>query len=112
MRQVSQSDVEQATKFRRANRRASLLIHPSRLDGDAAYRVLKARIREIQAQRADQDVEQRADDLGRVAAAPDGAKPEDAHQVADAGLEAPDLVSGVFQMRHFVRTPPGPLSIT
>ena len=102
MRQVAQPDVEQPPELRRADRQASPLIHANRLDGRAADRILEARVREIQAQPSDQDVEQRADDPGWLAAAPDGAKPEDAHQVADAGLEAPDLVSGGFHRRVHV----------
>ena len=98
----SQPDVEQPTELRRAERTASLLTHANRLDRGAFDWILEARIREIQVQPSDQDVEQRADDLRRLAAAPDGAKSEDAHQVADAALEAPDLVSGGFHRRVHV----------
>ena len=51
-------------------------------------------LREVEAQHADQDIEQSGDNLGRLLAAPNGGKRLNAHQIIDAVLKALGVVVG------------------
>ena len=45
--------------------------------------------------------------LGWLAATPDGRKSEDADQIINAALKALDLLGGMFELRFHVKPPSG-----
>jgi len=79
-----------------APRRSEGLGRPDRLDRRTVDRGVDSEIGEIQAQQAQQGVEQGTHDLNGFAATPDARKGQNADQIADAALKALDLVSRLF----------------
>ncbi len=84
----------------RRGRQVSRLRDPDHLDGRLAH---QPHIDEIQSEHALENVEQGTNDLGWVAATPEGGKCEDAGQIIDAAPEALDLVGGMFGSPFHVR---------
>ena len=76
--------------------------HPRQFDGNFAQQVFQLHVDQFQMEHALQYVDQRATDLGWIAAAPERGKSHHADQVVDATLQALDLFAGMFLLRvHF-----------
>src|SRR5947208_15967864 len=78
----------------------------------AVTRLAQTCIREVKSQHGEEHVEQSADDLGRLAATPNGGKGQNADQIVDAVLKTTDRIVSVlhlhFQVRPLMRAAPCP----
>ena len=99
VRTISQPGAERLTNVLRQDRQISGWSDPDHIDGCPASRISQPRIDEIQAEHAEQRVEQRIDNLGWLAATPDGGKSYDADQIVDARLEVFDLIGRPLRLR-------------
>ena len=69
---------------------------PNHLDGRRAELIFQPDVDEVEAQHPQQGFEQSANNLGCVAAMPEGRKGEEADEIVDAALKPLDLLSRIF----------------
>src|SRR5258708_12432197 len=84
------------------------LSQPDHLDWRTVDRFVQTGVREIEAQDGEERVEQRAEHLAGLAAAPNGGKGQNADQIVDTALKPLDLVGRLFHFRFHIRPLPGP----
>jgi hypothetical protein len=91
-----QPRAERITDVFRPGRHVTGSRHPQRLDGRPVSRVPQARVGEIEVEDTEQNVEQGADDVGRLAATPEPRQGEKTDEIVDARPETAGLIQAMW----------------
>ena len=91
----------------RRRHRSSQLGEPDDLNGRLSEWICQAHRDQVQTQHAHEGIEQSMENLGWIAAAPDGRKSKQADKIVNAPLKVPDFAGSKFGLEFHIRQPRG-----